>query len=133
MARQRVQRVAEQIKKEIASILKHEMKDPRLGFVSVTDVELSPDLHYAKVYVSVLGDDQAQRESLEVLNKATGFVRREIGERLSLRFVPELAFRFDPSIQRGARIAELLHQLRREQGETSGTDNGESKHEPADE
>lgn len=117
MVRQRVPRVAEQMKKEIADILKNEIKDPRLGFVSVTDVELSTDLRYAKVYISVLGDEQAKRESLEVLTRATGFVRREIGQRLSLRFVPEITFKFDPSIERGARIAELLHQVRKEEGD----------------
>ncbi|MBC7346523.1 MAG: 30S ribosome-binding factor RbfA [Clostridia bacterium] len=116
MAHQRVQRVAEQMKKEIADILKNEMKDPRLGFISVTEVELSPDLRYAKVYVSILGNEQEKRESLEVLARATGFVRREIGQRLSLRFTPEITFRFDPSIERGARVAELLHQVRREEG-----------------
>lgn len=116
MARQRVQRVAEQMKKEIADILKNEIKDPRLGFVSVTEVELSPDLRYAKVYISIFGDEQAKKESLEVLARATGFVRREIGQRLSLRFVPEITFKFDPSIERGARIAELLHQVRKEEG-----------------
>lgn len=116
MARQRVQRVAEQMKKEIADILKNEIKDPRLGFVSVTEVELSPDLRYAKVYISIFGDEQAKKESLEVLVRATGFVRREIGQRLSLRFVPEITFKFDPSIERGARIAELLHQVRKEEG-----------------
>lgn len=116
MTRQRVQRVAEQMKKEIADILKTEIKDPRLGFVSVTDVELSADLRHAKVYVSVLGDERVKRESLDVLDRATGFVRREIGQRLSLRFVPEIAFKFDPSIERGARVAELLHQVRKEEG-----------------
>jgi ribosome-binding factor A len=116
MSRQRAQRVAEQVKKEIADILRNEIKDPRLGFVSVTDVELSPDLRYAKVYVSVLGDEQAKKESLEVVTKATGFIRREIGQRLSLRFVPEITFKFDPSIERGARIAELLNEIRKEEG-----------------
>ncbi|MGB9886351.1 MAG: 30S ribosome-binding factor RbfA [Moorellales bacterium] len=125
MARQRVQRVAEQIKKEIAAILKYEMKDPRLGFVSVTEVELSPDLRYAKVYVSVLGGEEARKESLEVLARATGFIRREIGERLSLRFVPEITFRFDPSIQRGVRIAEIINQLHREEETSRKADENE--------
>lgn len=115
MGHQRVQRVAEQMKKEIADILRNELRDPRLGMVSITEVELSADLRYARVFVSVLGDDQAIKDNMEILERASGLIRRQVGDRLPLRFVPEISFRFDPSIERGARIAQLLHQVRREE------------------
>ncbi|MDN5346690.1 MAG: ribosome-binding factor [Clostridia bacterium] len=122
----RVRRIAEQMKKEIAQILQDELKDPRVGFVTVTEVELSTDLRYAKVYVSIYGDEEAKKQSLEGLSKATGFIRREIGKRISLRHTPEIVFRFDESIERGDRIARLISQIKEEKGNegTSGNSHG---------
>jgi ribosome-binding factor A len=111
MVSHRFQRIAEEIKKEIAQIIKHELKDPRIGFASITEVEVTGDLHYAKVYVSIFGDEEAQRQSMEALNKASGFIRREIGKRVSLRYTPEIIFKFDRSIEQGAKIAKLLTEI----------------------
>ncbi len=110
----RVERVAEQMKKEMAGILRDELKDPRLGagLVTVTGVDLSSDLHYAKIYVSIYGDEVQKREAMEGLSRATSFVRREIGSRLSLRYTPEITFKFDPSIEHGDHINRLLTRLK---------------------
>jgi ribosome-binding factor A len=111
MAKIRPSRVGEQIKKEITDILYHELKDPRIGFVTVTAVEVSGDLQHAKVYVSVMGSESEREESLKALIKATGFIRSEIGRRIRLRHVPELVFRLDTSIDYSSRITEVLREL----------------------
>ncbi|MEW6661204.1 MAG: 30S ribosome-binding factor RbfA [Bacillota bacterium] len=108
---QRHLRVAEEMKKEIADILQNEVKDPRVGFVTITSVELSTDLRNAKIFVSIFGDEEKQRQCLEALHKATGFVRREIGQRIKLRHTPELVFKFDSSIEHGDKIARLLSKV----------------------
>jgi ribosome-binding factor A len=108
----RAQRVAEQMKKVVAGIIEKELKDPRIGFVTVTSVELSNDLRYAKIYVSIYGDEKQKKDSLEGLRKATGFVRKEIGKRIKLRYTPEIEFKFDSSIEHGAKIAKLLSEVK---------------------
>jgi len=85
-----------------------DMKDPRLGFITVTRVELTTDLRYARVYVSALGEGKDGGASLDVLKKASGFVRREIGRRLRIRFSPEIDFRHDPGLEATDRVARLL-------------------------
>lgn len=112
MAHYRVDRLREQMKAEISDILRREMKDPRLGFVSVTDVEVSQDLRHAKVYVSILGDETAKKDTIDALQGAAGFVRTEMARRIHLRHTPEIIFRLDESIERGARIFELLEQVK---------------------
>ncbi len=118
----RVERVAEQMKKEIARILRDELKDPRLeaGLVSVTGVELSSDLRYARVYVSVYGDEAQKREVMGGLARATGFVRREIARRLPLRYTPEITFKFDASIAHGDHINRLLARVKAEEQDDDG-------------
>jgi ribosome-binding factor A len=111
MAKIRVGRVGEQIKKELSVILQTEFKDPRLGFVTVTGVDVTNDLSQAKVYLSVLGDEDQKAETLKALAKGTGFLRSEIGRRIRMRHVPELIFKFDPSVEHGSRIEELLKQM----------------------
>ncbi len=106
-------RVAEEIKKEVSQILQNELKDPRLtGFLSVTDVDVTNDLGYARVYVSVYGSEEERSLSLKALNNAIGFVRTEIGKRIRLRHVPELSFHLDKSIEYGAHITEILKDLK---------------------
>lgn len=118
---QRPERVGEAIKEEISDILRNEIKDPRIGFVSVVEVEVSPDLRHAKVYVSVLGDDEARVQSLKGLESATGFIRSEIGRRIRLRHTPEILFRLDKSIEHGVKIARLLNEIRPDgEGEGKG-------------
>jgi ribosome-binding factor A len=111
MARVRVGRVGEQIKKEMSQILQSELKDPRIGFITVTGVDVTNDLSQAKVYLSIMGTDQQKEESLKALAKATGFIRSELGKRIRLRKTPELLFALDTSIEYGSRIEELLHKL----------------------
>ncbi|MCL6637400.1 MAG: 30S ribosome-binding factor RbfA [Alicyclobacillus sp.] len=111
MSRIRTQRVAEQMKKEIAALLRTEVKDPRLGFATVTRVELANDLQHAKVFVSVLGDDQAKKQTLDVLSRTAGYLRGEISRRLHMRLAPELVFKLDESGAYSAHIEAVLKQL----------------------
>ncbi len=107
----RVERVAQEIKRELSNILAQELRDPRLGFVTITFVELSADLKNAKVHYSVLGDKKQEDSSAVALRKATGFIRKLIGERLNLRFNPEIMFKFDKSIAYSVKIEEVLREI----------------------
>lgn len=112
----RVSRVSALIQQEVSQMVLHEIKDDRVGagMVSITLVDVSGDLQHAKIYVSVYGTDEAREETMEGLKSATGFVRRELGKRLSLRRTPEIAFVEDRGIERGDRILTLLTQLSQE-------------------
>lgn len=110
MSNLRANRVAEQIKKEMGEILTRKIKDPRIGFVTVTDVEVTGDLQQAKIYISVLDEDKRQ-STLIGLSKATGFIRSEIGQRIRLRKTPEIIFEFDEAHEYGNRIEEILRDL----------------------
>ena len=114
MTFQRSQRVAEEMKREIAQILREELKDPRIGFITITSVEVTRDLRYAKVFISVYGGEPVKKQSLEALNKASGFVRKEVGRRIQLRYTPEISFAFDNSIEHGAKISKLLTKIKKE-------------------
>lgn len=112
MSRIRVQKVSEQMKKEIADILRTSVKDPRVGFATVTRVDVSGDLQHAKVYVSVLGKEEEKDHTISALTKAGGFIRGEVGRRLQMRVAPELTFRLDDSGEYSARIEEVLKTIR---------------------
>jgi ribosome-binding factor A len=114
MASTRQRRVAELLVQEISDIVRREVHDPRVGFVTITDADVSPDLRHASVYFSVLGDPSQKDETAKALNRAAGFIRSEFARRARMRFVPELRFHFDPSVERGARIHELLEQVRQD-------------------
>lgn len=118
----RVERLADQARNEVADILR-KMKDPRIGFVSVTDVEPTGDLRHLTVYVSILGSVEERDRTMEALKHAQGFVRTELGSRIRLRHTPEVEFRYDPSLERGARVTELLAQIRKE-GSEGGSGGG---------
>jgi ribosome-binding factor A len=107
----RADRVSDQIKQEIADILMRKIKDPRIGFVTVTDVDLADDLRNAKVFVSVYGGDEEKKASLQGLKSAAPFIRSELGKRMRMRCVPEILFRFDATVERGAHIMELLRAI----------------------
>lgn len=111
MGQHKLQRAQEALKEEISSIIREEIKDPRIGFASVVRVEASQDLRFARVFVSVLGDDDAKCATLEGLESAKGFIRSELGKRISLRFVPEISFKIDASIEHGDKIARLLREV----------------------
>lgn len=110
----RANRVGEQMKKELSEIIGRKIKDPRIGFVTVTDVSVSGDLQIAKVFISVLGDDEQRENTLKGLAKAKGFIRSEIGRRIRLRKTPEIQFEFDDSIIYGNRIQTLIHEINQE-------------------
>ncbi|MCA9471023.1 MAG: 30S ribosome-binding factor RbfA [Nitrospirales bacterium] len=111
----RAERVADQIRMEVADILARKAKDPRIGFVTVTDVDLSPDLRVARIYVSSLREGESEELALQGLSKAVGFVRGELGRRLELRYTPELIFCQDGSYRYGRRIDQLLDSLHLEE------------------
>ncbi|WP_100010922.1 30S ribosome-binding factor RbfA [Lentibacillus sediminis] len=111
MADMRANRVAEQMKKEMGEILTRKIKDPRVGFVTVTDVEVTGDLQQAKVFISVLGDELEKQDTLLGLAKAKGFIRSEIGKRIRLRKTPEISFEFDEALEYGNRIETILRDL----------------------
>ncbi|MEW6273670.1 MAG: 30S ribosome-binding factor RbfA [Bacillota bacterium] len=112
----RPERLAEAIKKEISDLLFNELKDPRIGFVTITAVDVSPDLRTAKIYASVYGSAEEQRATLAALQRAQGFIRSELGKRIRLRHTPEITFKLDPSIRRGARVMELLEEIKGREG-----------------
>lgn len=113
MAHRRVERVAEAIKEEVSLIIQKDVKDPRIGFLTVTAVELSDDLRYVKIFISAYGGQEEKIKSLKGLQSATRFIRREVGRRVKLRYTPEIIFKWDESMEKGARINELLRQIGR--------------------
>jgi ribosome-binding factor A len=110
----RAERLADRIRAEVAEMVSAELKDPRIGFATVTGVDMSGDFHHARVSVSVLGSADAQQKSLEGLTSAAGYVRRELAHRLRLRRVPELTFVLDPAAEENAKLEALLQKLKDE-------------------
>ncbi len=108
----RAERVSDQMKVEIADILMRKIKDPRIGFVTITEVEVADDLRNAKVFVSVYGGDKDK--TLKGLESASAFIRSELGRRMRMRYTPEILFRFDKTVEQGAHIMELLRTLEEE-------------------
>jgi len=106
----RPERLAEEIREEVARMIVSELKDPRLGFVTVTRVELAHDLRYVRVHVGVLGNEAEREKSLTALRSAAGFVRRELGRRLRIHHTPEVDFRYDKGIEATDRVARLLQE-----------------------
>lgn len=109
----RTTRINELLREELSDIIQRDVKDPRVrqGLLSITEVQTSPDLRQATVYVSHLGDEDEREQALRGLAAAAHFLHMELVHRLKLRHAPELAFRFDPSIERGARLTSLIHQV----------------------
>ncbi|MDD6188355.1 MAG: 30S ribosome-binding factor RbfA [Clostridiales bacterium] len=116
MASNKIQRINEDIQRELSSLLRN-IKDPRLqqGMISITGVDTTGDLRYSKIYISVLGSFD-EKELKKGLKSASGYLRREIGSRLNLRYTPELIFEMDHSIERGAHISKLLNELEKSGG-----------------
>jgi ribosome-binding factor A len=105
-------RVAQSIKREVSEILRRDLKDERIaGVVSITDVDCAADCRSARIYVSIYGDDQVQGDTLEVLKEHIGKIRGELCRRLQLRFAPEINFKLDKSLERGARVSELISRI----------------------
>jgi len=120
MPSRRTTQVGSLIKEELSDLLRRELKDPGLGFVTLTDVEVSPDLRSARVYFSVLGEEGAVEQSQAALERASGFLRRELAQRLTLRYVPELQFVLDRSMERAQRISDLLREIQAQEAPPDG-------------
>ena len=111
----RVERVAELIKEEISQILREEVSDPRIGFLSITRVDLSPDLENAKVFVSILGSEDKKKECMRGLASATKFIRGKLSHMLEIRLVPEIKFVRDDSLEKGGRVLGIISKLEKEE------------------
>lgn len=114
MIPERMKRVNEACKEALGEIIQGEIKDPRVGFVTVTRVEVSPDLRVARVWISFLGTAEESEASLEALKKARGFLRRELGKRVRLRYTPELVLHRDRGAETSQRVQDLIHHLEEE-------------------
>ncbi|THF60851.1 30S ribosome-binding factor RbfA [Pseudothauera rhizosphaerae] len=110
----RSQRVAEQIRRELAELIRLEVKDPRVGFISLTDVEITPDYAHAKVYFTSMSGEEGLDEILAGLRRASGFLRRELGRRVRIHTTPELHFHYDKSLEQGSRLSRLIDDAVRE-------------------
>jgi len=110
----RHEKIAQALKKELSIIIHDEIKDPRLGFVTVTGIELAQDLRFAKVFYSVLGKEEDYKKTKDALDSSLGFIRRLIGQRIRLRFVPELLFKEDRSYVYSVKVEEILNQIKEE-------------------
>lgn len=110
----RSQRVAEQIRRELAELIRLEVKDPRVGFITLTDVEITPDYAHAKVFFTSMRGEEGVDEILVGLRRASGFLRRELGKRVRIHTLPELHFQYDSSVERGSRMSQLIDEVVRE-------------------
>ena len=112
MSQERIQRVAEEIKKKIGQIIHDELKDPRIGFVTITRVDVSRDLRLAKVYFSLLGSKKQLRDTQVGLVRSAGFIRKLLGCRIRMRYTPEIVFKLDQNIEYSIRISEVLEKIK---------------------
>ncbi|HRQ47572.1 MAG TPA: 30S ribosome-binding factor RbfA [Rhodocyclaceae bacterium] len=110
----RSQRIAEQIRRELAELIRLEVKDPRVGFITLTDVEITPDYAHAKVYFTSMTGEEGLDEILTGLRRASGFLRRELGRRVRIHTTPELHFHYDKSVEEGSRLSQLIDKVVRE-------------------
>ena len=127
MQGKRTNRVGHLIQMELSNLVLHRVKDPRLGFVTITHVDVTPDLRSACAFYSVLGDEKAKQNTQIALEKAAGFLQREIGSALHLRNTPRLIFKLDESLQKGLEIDRILYDLKK--SDPGESDSGESKEE----
>ena len=118
----RSEKVAEAIHEEVSALLVKGLKDPRIGFVTVTGVKVTDDLHLATVYFTVIGSEEQKAASAAGLNSAKGYIRREMGKSLKMRYVPDIMFRYDESVEYGNRIEGLLKEIHAEDGEHADQD-----------
>jgi len=113
----RQEKLGEQFAAELSELIRTRLKDPRVGFASITRVEVSGDLRHAKVFVSVMGTPEEQKETMKGLTNAAGYLRHELATRITLRYMPEIAFKLDTSIEEGAHVLELIKQASQEDAE----------------
>lgn len=122
----RSQRVTEQIRRELAELLRLEVKDPRIGLITLTDVEISPDYAHAKVFFTSMKGEEGLDEILRGLRRASGFLRRELGRRVRIHTTPELHFHYDASVEQGSRLSSLIDEVVREDEARSGRTESDS-------
>ena len=103
------------LQREISFIINSKLKDPRIGFVTVTDVKLSPDYHYLNIFVSIMGEEKVKNDSMEGLNQCEGFIKKNLKERFRLRIIPDIKFIYDKSIEHGLKITSILENLKKVQ------------------
>jgi len=125
MEGKRSEKVADLIQKEISQMLVKSIKDPRIGFVTITKVTVSEDCRFAKIYFSVAGTLAERESSQKGLESAKGYVRKELGRRIRLRYTPEIMFQFDPSIEYAIHMEELIQSIHQEEGQEEGLDGKE--------
>ena len=118
----RADKLAGALKKRISEIIQTQLKDPRIGFVTVTEVKVSKDLKHVKVFFSVLGDEKEKKSAIIGLEHATGFIRCLVAQEMMLRLVPEIVFKFDETYEYGQHINELLERIKREEEKKNGSD-----------
>ncbi len=118
----RQEKVKELLKIEVSNIILKEIRDPRLGFVTVTGADVSKDLRHATVFISVMGDDEQREDSIRILQKASGFIRSEFGRKSTMKLTPQITFKLDTAVEHGVRIFELLQQVKHESEEPDSTD-----------
>jgi ribosome-binding factor A len=123
---QRPERVQEALRQEISSIIHDNLSDPRLGFLTITKVELTKDLRYARIYFSVLGEMKDKRLALKGLNSAKGYIKNMISEKIKLRFMPEIIFKIDESLEHTKQVHDILDKLKKEKSDEAG-DRGDTK------
>ena len=111
----RQDRISHLLTEAVSEIIQRELKDPRLGFITVTDAEITADLRHAKVFVSVMGSEEQRAESMGVLRRAEHFVRQVLGKRWTMKVLPEIKFELDTSVDHGIRILELLEQIKQDE------------------
>jgi len=122
MEGKRSEKVADLIRKEVSQMLVKTVKDPRIGFVTITRVMVTEDCRLAKVYFSVTGTPEEKKQSMQGLDSAKGYIQRELGRRISLRYTPKIMFQFDPSIEYAIHIEEIFHQLQKEREKNGNED-----------
>ncbi len=108
---QRAHRIGEQIHQEVSSLLVKGLKDPRIGFVTITYVEVTSDLHLARIYYTVMGDTESRKNTVKGLKSSIPFIRKELGRRIRTRYIPELLFQYDTSLEYGNRIENLIREI----------------------
>lgn len=113
----RTEKLRQLLKEEVSDILRREIKDPRLGFFTIIDAEITSDLQHAKIFVSILGTPEERKQSMDVLKHAQHFVRQEFGKRVRMKTLPDFQFKLDETVDQGVRILELLEEIKRDEPE----------------
>ena len=124
----RQEKLGELIANELSDLLRTKVKDPRVGFASITHVEVSGDLRYAKIFVSVMGTPEEQAATMKGLKNATGYLRHELASRIVLRYMPEISFKLDTSIAEGARVLDLINKIEEEERAKAQTPESANEH-----